>query len=62
MVSANNKGGRPVARVLSANGKTLETYVVLEEWWRGYHDIAAGRDGSYEYSFSTGGNRRGSIR
>ncbi len=59
--SANNSN-RGVYRAFSHNATVLKTTVVLEEWWRGYHDVAAGRDGSYDYSFGTGGNRRASIR
>jgi hypothetical protein len=57
-----NNRGRAVFHAFSADGGLLRSNVVLEEWWRGYHDIAASRNGSLMYSLGTGENRRGSIR
>jgi hypothetical protein len=53
---------RSVFRAISVSGQTLRSDTVLEDWWLGYHDIAASRNGTTDYSTGTGGNRRGSVR
>jgi hypothetical protein len=56
-------GARSVFRAIDPKGRTLQSYIVLEEWWIGDgYDIAASRNGTYEYSLATGGNRRASVR
>ncbi len=52
-------GGSPLVKLYSPNGSLLSTRFFIEQWWRGYHDIAAGEGTS---KAGTGVNRRDSIR
>jgi hypothetical protein len=57
-----NNHNRSVFRTITSSGEKTHSYIVLEEWWLGYYDVAASRDGTGDYSLGTGGNRRGSVR
>lgn len=56
-VSPESVGGSS-AKLFNGSGTKLDTDVALETWWRGYYDIAAGRNSAY---FGTGINRRASA-
>jgi len=59
IMTAANDGGGPRILLYNGQGTLLRTNVYMEEWWRGYYDVAAGQgDGKA----ATGTNRRGSVR
>lgn len=51
-------GGNPKLKTFNAEGTTLREEYFIEEWWRGYYDIAVS-DGVYRPV--TGYNRRASV-
>jgi hypothetical protein len=59
IMTAPDNGGGPRLYLYSAAGTQLRTKLFMEEWWRGYYDVAAGEGYS---KVSTGVNRRGSVR
>lgn len=52
-------GGGPRVSYFNGSGQRVDTGYYMEEWWRGYYDVAAG-DG--DITVATGLNRRGSVR
>lgn len=51
--------GGPQIKMFDTSGSLLASKMGLEEWWVGNYDVAAGNGSSF---FSTGGNRRMSVR
>lgn len=58
MTAPLSQGG-PQLKLFDTSGSLLSSKMGLEEWWVGNYDVAAGNGTSF---FSTGGNRRMSIR
>ncbi len=54
-----NAGAPHLAMFNGAGTQILDEEFFIESWWRGYHDVAAGRDFS---KAATGVNRRGSVK
>lgn len=59
IMTAPNDIGGPRLLLYNYQGSKLRTNVYMEEWWRGYYDVAAGE--GYGKA-ATGVNRRGSVR
>lgn len=51
-------GGNPKLKTFDADGTVLDEEYFIEEWWRGYYDVAAASD---TYRTVTGYNRRASV-
>jgi len=59
IVTIPNERGEPLLKIFSASQELINDYHVLEEWWEGYYDVAAGEE---FIKVSTGKNRRTSVR
>ncbi len=59
IVTLPHSMGGPEMKIFTSSGSALNVRSVLENWWEGSYDVAAGNGQS---TFSTGGNRRASIR
>ncbi len=51
--------GGPAEKLFNGDGSFIALRYVLESWWAGNYDVAAGNGNTM---FSTGGNRRTSVR
>lgn len=59
ILTAPMSQGGPQLKLFNSTGSVLSSRMGFEEWWTGSYDVAAGNGKSF---FSTGGNRRMSIR